>query len=90
MATHSSILAWRICMDKGAWQARVHEVANSWTQLSDYVYTHRWLSGKESAYQCRRCKRHWFDPWVRKIPWRRKQQPIPVILPGKFHKVGYN
>ena len=26
-----------------------------------------------------------FDPWVRKIPWRRKQQPTPVLLPGKFH-----
>ena len=26
-----------------------------------------------------------FDPWVRKIPWRRKWQPTPVFLPGKFH-----
>ena len=25
------------------------------------------------------------DPWVRKIPWRRKGQPTPVYLPGKFH-----
>ena len=33
MATHSSILAWRILMDKGAWQAIVHSVAQSWTQL---------------------------------------------------------
>ena len=29
----------------------------------------RWLSGKESTCQCRR---HRFDPWVRKISWRRK------------------
>ena len=30
-----------------------------------------------------------FDPWVvRKIPWRRKQQPTPVFLPGKFHGQG--
>ena len=29
--------------------------------------------------------RHWFDPWVRKNPWRRKWQPIPVFLPGKSH-----
>ena len=34
MATHSSILAWRIPMDRGAWQATVHEVAKSWIQLS--------------------------------------------------------
>ena len=35
MATHSSILAWRIPMDRGAWRATVHGVAKSWTQLSD-------------------------------------------------------
>ena len=34
MATHSSILAWRIPMDKGAWQAIVHGVTKSQTQLS--------------------------------------------------------
>ena len=33
MATHSSILAWRIhSMDKGAWQATVHGIANSQTE----------------------------------------------------------
>ena len=31
-------------------------------------------SGKESVCQRRRCR---FDPWVGKIPWRRKQQPTP-------------
>ena len=35
MATHSSILAWRNPMDSGAWQAIVHGVAKSKTQLSD-------------------------------------------------------
>ena len=25
------------------------------------------------------------DPWVRKIPWRRKWQLIPVFLPGEYH-----
>ena len=43
----------------------------------------RWLSGKESACQCRRWE---FDPWVGKISWRRKwQQPTPAFLPGKSH-----
>ena len=37
MATHSSILGWRIPMDRGVWWATVYEVANSWTQLSDYA-----------------------------------------------------
>ena len=35
-----------------------------------------------------------FNPWVGKIPWRRKWQPTPVFLPGKFHRwrslVGYS
>ena len=35
MATHSSILAWRIPMDREAWQATGHGVAKSRTQLSD-------------------------------------------------------
>ena len=43
---------------------------------------------KEPTCQCRRCKRHWFNPWVRKIPWRRECQPTPVLLPGKFHGQG--
>ena len=33
----------------------------------------------------RRCRRRGFDPWVRKNPWRRKWQPTPVCLPGKFY-----
>ena len=45
----------------------------------------RWLSGKESACQCRRHKRRRFDPWVRKISCRKKCQPTPVFLPGKPH-----
>ena len=35
MTTHSSILAWRIPMDRGAWQATVNGVAKSQTQLID-------------------------------------------------------
>ena len=42
----------------------------------------RLMSGKESTCQCRRCR---FDPWVGKIPWRRKWQPTPVFSPGKAH-----
>ena len=41
--------------------------------------------GKEPACQCRRHKRWRFDPQVGEIPWRRKWQPTPVFLPGKFH-----
>ena len=42
-------------------------------------------SGKEPVCQCRRGKRYQFNPWVRKIPWRRKWQPAPVFLSRKSH-----
>ena len=43
-------------------------------------------SGKEPACQCRRHKRHRFNPRFRKTPWRRTWQPTPVCLPGEFHE----
>ena len=59
--------------------------------LCQRIWLPRWLSGKESACQC---KRHRFEPWVRKIPWKRKWQPTPIFLPGKSHGqrglVGYS
>ena len=43
---------------------------------------------------CLQCGRPRFDPWVGKIPWRRKWQPTPVFLPGESHGrrslVGYS
>ena len=51
-------------------------------------------SDKESACQFKRYKRLQFNPWVRKILWRRRWQPIPIFLPGKSHEqrilVGYS
>ena len=43
------------------------------------------ISGKEPACQCRRRKRNGFNPWVRKMPWRRKWQPTLVSLPRESH-----
>ena len=40
---------------------------------------------KEHACQSRSRKRGEFDPWVRKIPWRRAWQLTPVFLPGESH-----
>ena len=39
--------------------------------------------GSESV--CLQFRRPGFNPWVRKIPWRRKWQPSPVFLPGESH-----
>ena len=52
-----------------------------WIYIHTYIDTW-WLSGKKSACQWKKCR---LDPWVGKIPWRRKWQPTPVFLPGKFH-----
>ena len=60
------------------------------------LYTYQaslWLSGKDSACQCRRCG---FNPWVRKIPWRRKWQPLQyscleiswTMEPGGLQSIG--
>ena len=50
-----------------------------------------WLRGESICLQGRRPG---FNPWVRKIPWRRKWQPTPVFLPGESHGrrslVGYS
>ena len=54
-------------------------------QKSVYINMHGFpggASGKEPTCQVRRHKRCGFDPWVGKIPWKRKWQPTPVFLPG--------
>jgi len=56
--------------------------------MSTWVYLRAPQSeecAKEHAYQCRKSR---FDPWVGKIPWRRKRQPTPVFLPGESHGSG--
>ena len=80
MATHSSILAWKI---PWAEHACSH---NIWASLVLVVKN-----------PPARCKRHGFDLWAGKIPWRRAWQPIPVFLsgespwkeePGGVHSIG--
>ena len=53
-----------------------------------YVCTYVWTSQvvlvvKNPAANAGDIKRHRFDPWVRKIPWRQAWQPTPVFLPGE-------
>ena len=53
------------------------------------TYSDKWVSQvtqrQRLCLQCRRHRRHKFDPWVGKIPWSRTWQLTPVFLPGKFH-----
>ena len=79
------------CMSRGSRErtgSPLSDAMNSVTTLP------RWLSGQERAWQCRRRQGHGFDPWVRKIPWRRAWRPSiggslvsepPGKLPGKSH-----
>ena len=79
MATHSSVLAWRIPGTGELPSMGSHRVGHDWSDLAAAAGGAR---GKEPACQCKRCKRHRFDPWVGKIPWRRAWQPTSVFLPG--------
>ena len=64
------------CWPLTGWQLRLR------AGMFPYRVLRWWLSGKESACQCRR---HRFNPWVGKISWSRKWQTTPVVLPGKYH-----
>ena len=59
-----------------------------------FFTTEGFSGGSDSKSICLQCGTPGFNPWVRKIPWRRKWQPTPVLLPGKFYGwrslVGYS
>ena len=63
--------------DGGAWGAAISGVAQSWTRLK-WLSSSTWLSSLQ-------CRGPGFDPWVRKILWRREWQPTPIFLPGGSH-----
>ena len=63
---------------------QLHSGAGIWTRSMWFsVGFPGGASGKEPACQCRRRKRRGFNPWVGKMPWRRKWQPTPGFLPGE-------
>ena len=93
MTTHCNILAWRIPWTEepgGLQSTGSQRVRHDWaTILSFFLLFLSFVflgfpvgaSGKEPACQCKRKKRHGFDPWVGKIP--RAWQPTLVFLPGE-------
>ena len=114
MATHTSILAWKIpwTEDPGGLQSmRSQRVGLDWVtntalclwaslpasvfpQISVWLSPHQILALAQMLLLTKavvaqlvknhlQCRRREFDPWVRKIPWRRKWQSTPVFLPGK-------
>ena len=61
------------------------------SSISDFKDFPGSARGKGLTYQC---GRPGFNPWVRKIPWRKEWLPTPVFLPGESHGqrslAGYN
>ena len=88
MAPHSSTLAWKI-----PWTEKPGRLQSMGSQRvgHDTVGFLGGTSGKEPS--CR-WRRHGFNPWVGKIPWRRAWQPTPAFLSGESHGqrslVGYS
>ena len=81
-----------LVMDREACCAAVHGVERV---RHDWVTELKWTwvqdRGKEPGCWCRR---RGFDPWVKKIPWRREWLSTPVFFPGESHGqrslVGYS
>ena len=79
--------------DGEAWWAAVYGVAQSRTRLkqlssssSSSSSSHQGFPGPQWSRICLQYRTHRiFDPWVRKVPWRRKWLPTPVFLPGGSH-----
>ena len=49
--------------------------------INTYIRRRSWWLRQERS--CVQCRKHWFDPWIGKIPWRRGWHPTPIILPGE-------
>ena len=72
-----------MCLKGAGNPARGLQVASLLIQLKGFPGG---TSGKEPTCQCGRCERCGFNPWDRKIPWKREWQPTQVCLPGESHE----
>ena len=80
MATHSSILTWRIPWTEKPGGLTVHSVTQSWTQLKQLsTHTHTF----EAVFKICICLAH--HPKDLSTGRRRQWHPTPVLLPGKSH-----
>ena len=81
------LLFWGVCCEVGSRE-------EGWGEITLVIKCLNFPEGSDGKSVCLQCRRPGFDPWVRKIPWRRKWQPTPVLLPGKSYGrrslVGYS
>ena len=102
MATHSSVLAWRIPgmgEPGGLPSMGSHRVGHDWRDLAAAADSHLVVRNVNRDFmapvvQMVENLHAMQEPWVGKIPWRRAWQPTPVFLPGESHGqrslVGYS
>ena len=87
MATHSSVLAWRIpgTGEPGGLPSMCRTESDT-TEATQQQQQQFKPQGKLSWLRIRlQCRRPGFDPWVGKIPWRRERLPTPVFWSEEFH-----
>ena len=75
------------CSTNGeGWEGYIRSLGSATTCKIDTHCSTHWASlMPQWSRICLLCRRRGFDPWVRKIPRRRKWLPAPVFLPGEFH-----
>ena len=85
---HSSTLAWKIpwTEEPGAgycpWGRKESDTTERFHFRTKYT---AYVTQSENTYYLVQCRRPRFDPCIGNIPWRRKWQPTPVLLPRKSH-----
>ena len=81
-------------VNRGTW-LYTHECVRTPTHTHTHTHTEFIGASVVKNWQCAcQSRSHGFDPWVGKIPWRRKRQPTPVLLHeksrGPGNLVGYS
>ena len=86
-SSFSICLFFRVCCEGGSRE-------EGWGEITLVIKCLDFPGGSDGKNVCLQCRKPEFDPWVGKIPWRRKWQPTLVLLPGKSHGwsslVGYS
>ena len=84
MATHSSgeSHGQRSLVGHSPWGPKESDTTET---TFTFTFFQGFPGGSDSKESACKCRRHRFDPWVRKVTWKREWQPIPVFLPAESH-----
>ena len=85
MATHSSVLAWRIPGTEepvGLLSMGLHRIGHDWHDLAAAAARKGASLVTQMGKICLQCRRPGLESWVRMIPWRKEWQLTSVFLPG--------